>query len=744
MANMDLTKPGTDGTVDTPAKVAAVGETRRAFFNRAMAAASSAALASLLPSGTAEAAPVCHATPGDELLTVGTLQRTPAGILEGLIRMTQEERAIPRTSGVCDDPAVLKLFEGYNGNKVDPAHKVWPKVAGMPAPGPTLRARVGDTVKLTFLDEVDASKFSGTFGGNSEFKTACDSSVNAKIQPNDNNWLPKDDKSPNCFHGSNIANLHFHGTHVTPSGFGDNVLLQVVPYPEKNPALRIQQFDKVFSGNPLAPAHFPTSMPPVWQNEMKSRLTAFDKINLLTGDRSTELQNQKSIAAHEWPAYQPGAYPNFFYITKSPIPGITPPRNFEMDQAPGTHWYHAHKHGSTALDLLNGLAGAFIIEGQYDDELRNWNAKVVDNQKVVVIQEFGDVPNLYRAGLSGGVPRALLVNGQYQPKITMNQGSIVWLRIVNASQQGSMTIDFTGSTFQVRQIAQDGVQFQVTNYNRMANVKTFVMAPANRIDLLVQAPNSQTSFNLIATGANTGGATLMTLVTTSTSEPMAFPTNAQFPQFPAFLRDITGSEIRKTRRLTFGWENGRTGPQRTGTNHVPPHYMINDKQFGEHYVDETMELGDAEEWLIENGTTIAHPFHIHVNPFQVVEMMNPNTTVGGNPVITAADYPLFQNPTPGNEAQRMALIQKCITRDPRPWIVWWDNRAIPTALASASGMVTKPDGSPALMGYFKMWTRFVDFTGMFVDHCHILGHEDRGMMQLVQVVPKPTTTIPHH
>jgi hypothetical protein len=90
------------------------------------------------------------------------------------------------------------------------------------------------------------------------------------------------------------------------------------------------------------------------------------------------------------------------------------------------------------------------------------------------------------------------------------------------------------------------------------------------------------------------------------------------------------------------------------------------------------------------------------------------------------------------------LIQKCITRDPRPWIVWWDNRAIPTALASASGMVTKPDGSPALMGYFKMWTRFVDFTGMFVDHCHILGHEDRGMMQLVQVVPKPTTTIPHH
>jgi len=32
-----------------------------------------------------------------------------------------------------------------------------------------------------------------------------------------------------------------------------------------------------------------------------------------------------------------------------------------------THWYHAHKHGSTAINLLNGMAGALIIEGDYDD-----------------------------------------------------------------------------------------------------------------------------------------------------------------------------------------------------------------------------------------------------------------------------------------------------------------------------------------------------------------------------------------
>ena len=41
-----------------------------------------------------------------------------------------------------------------------------------------------------------------------------------------------------------------------------------------------------------------------------------------------------------------------------------------MGQAPGTHWYHAHKHGSTAVDVSNGMAGAFIIEGDaYDGKL---------------------------------------------------------------------------------------------------------------------------------------------------------------------------------------------------------------------------------------------------------------------------------------------------------------------------------------------------------------------------------------
>jgi FtsP/CotA-like multicopper oxidase with cupredoxin domain len=41
-------------------------------------------------------------------------------------------------------------------------------------------------------------------------------------------------------------------------------------------------------------------------------------------------------------------------------------------------------------------------------------------------------------------------------------------------------------------------------------------------------------------------------------------------------------------------------------------------------------------------------------------------------------------------------------------------------------------------GYFKMRSRFVDYPGQYVLHCHILAHEDRGMMNIVEVVPYKT------
>jgi hypothetical protein len=60
-------------------------------------------------------------------------------------------------------------------------------------------------------------------------------------------------------------------------------------------------------------------------------------------------------------------------------------------------------------------------------------------------------------------------------------------------------------------------------------------------------------------------------------------------------------------------------------------------------------------------------------------------------------------------------------------LIWWDVFAIPSARVASNGAV--------IPGYFKMRSRFVDYPGSYVFHCHILIHEDRGMMFTVEVKP---------
>src|SRR5690349_21994894 len=72
---------------------------------------------------------------------------------------------------------------------------------------------------------------------------------------------------------------------------------------------------------------------------------------------------------------------------------------------------------------------------------------------------------------------------------------------------------------------------------------------------------------------------------------------------------------------------------------------------------------------------------------------------------------------------------------PQPWI-WWDTFPIPLGKKDSTTGKVVP-------GYFKMRTHFADFAGKFVNHCHILAHEDRGMMQLIEVVDNKTQVIHH-
>jgi suppressor of ftsI len=114
-----------------------------------------------------------------------------------------------------------------------------------------------------------------------------------------------------------------------------------------------------------------------------------------------------------------------------------------------------------------------------------------------------------------------------------------------------------------------------------------------------------------------------------------------------------------------------------------PFFYINGKEFNPNKILFKMRLGDVEEWTVVNKTDEWHTFHIHINPYQV-------TKINGKPV---------------------------------KGLLWDDN----VAIGPFGGSIT-----------FR--TRFKDFTGKFVIHCHVLFHEDHGMMAAVEVVPRNAKT----
>src|ERR1043165_4776795 len=679
-----------------------------------------------------------------------------------------------------------------------------------PSPGPTLRARVGDIVELTFLNQIGTGPYWDSID-RGEKGQGCDES----------SQYPGRDTFPDCFHGSSTGNIHFHGTHTNPNSTGDNVLIEVRPSLTVNaqpvvteasvkPAFTSffaeceRQLDKsVLSQWPFTW----NDLPPAWVASQLDLLKRYDsnpniKNKLLPVDLA-----QKAIGA--WPQYYIGAYPYCFripaYAQRNWPPGQAHPpshagvaqaRALQMGQSPGTHWYHAHKHGSTTINVANGMTGAFIIEGGYDDMLNGfygvgWTGPQswTRSQPVLVVNQLDVSPPLFGGGQGGGPPFS--INGRLQPTVTMQPGQVQLWPIANTSSRGGVFFagfgpansagPATPQTFTWRQIAQDGVQFTGGNYDNSKNLQ-LMLSPGGRADFLVQAPTEPGQYVLFASQVRSRCETLAAAPTIPTVGPA--PPKAPYPSpicnvsqpgpflqvnvtgpaatgnqalfippatveaaFPPFLTDITDDEVRGTKTVVF-----ESTP--TGSNPRTIH-SGDGKQFDGN-VGEVVLLNNVEEWKIVNKTVngglktidnkpkvvttdppgvVDHPFHIHINPFQITEFFDPNE---GLPGTTTYNYIFEGQPAAGQcllDIAKPATWKPCEPQTSTTGRVWWDVFAIPSARAvfldNNTRMVVVP-------GYFKMRSRFVDYTGQYVLHCHILAHEDRGMMTIVEVVPLTT------
>lgn len=649
--------------------------------------------------------------------------------LRAIIKMVNKEFSIPNVS-LNDE---YRQFRGWDAN--DEEADVGTEVG----PGPTLRARLGDQVQIAFLNKVNTKKFPYSEVTGRDEPPFSDLGCDRVGKPDGNGKYPypASDKYPNCFHGSNTANIHFHGTHTTPDGLGDNVLVQVLPQmiqpdwtPSFNQLFNSRHIPQAWSELPIAFRRQQLAL--IRQHDIDAAIDA--RKNGLDAPEPLLKKNLDAIAAGLWPQYFVGAFPNYFEIPDYDKPGApfnSGGNGFIAGQAPGTHWYHAHKHGSTSLNIRNGLAGVFIIEssreGGYDHFIRKsfgWGDKYGDHEKIFIFQQYDPTQNLERKQRgTGRGSNEVRINGQMKPTIIMRPGEVQLWRFVNATEGNTAGIINAGNTkigplfkapgFQFVQTAQDGVQFSSANYHCQPFINGLVpnggvpptgegpngliLAAGNRADLLVKAPTS-----LGRTEFKSGDTVLFVVevagdpVTTTNS----FPTD--WPDMPRFLLDLPkpgpNDEPNPYSPVKFQWEPKRTGPGPDQITGDPPHFMINDRQFGQDgpKVDQCMPKDGLQDWVLENYTTIiAHPFHIHINPFQVIRIEAP----------TLPDKPY----------------------EPKGNFLWQDVIAIPPAKITTDGKI--------LPGRVTIRQRYPDFTGTFVLHCHILAHEDRGMMQLVRIVP---------
>ena len=364
---------------------------------------------------------------------------------------------------------------------------------------------------------------------------------------------------------------------------------------------------------------------------------------------------------------------------------------------PGLYWYHPHVHGQTNYQVgEGGMSGAIVIEGLEKHIPRLAHMR----QRLIVMRDTGIGANAPPAGDEDAMGMSMdrmrpqtinsdpcgpelglttTLNGAYQPVITMSPGVPQFFRVVNATGHKTLKLAIDGVKLQV--VAIDGFALD-TNPGTppVLTESSVIIPPAGRAEFVAVGPRSK-------------GAKLRTLCYDSG------PTGDRDPQLElASIVPPKGKEGRAPQVQT-PLNVGAPLPQNAYTTDLPPiaahrvaifsegnrRFFINGKAFS--MSDPPMfvvKTGTVEEWRIVNETTETHDFHIHQVHFLVKEI---------NGVKVVHPY-------------------------------WADTFVIPHR---------RSDGHP---GTLVMLMDFRDpvIKGMFIFHCHILDHEDAGMMAKIQAI----------
>lgn len=367
-------------------------------------------------------------------------------------------------------------------------------------------------------------------------------------------------------------------------------------------------------------------------------------------------------------------------------PGERTSYEFDVPEgSAGTYWYHPHFHGEVAWQLGAGLLGAMVVTGPTDDTVL---AGV--EQHVLVLHDLslaGDRPRP-RSVLEmhdGREGELVLVNGDDARTLHVNAG-LLRLRLVNASSARFFDVAVDGAETALIGLDSSLLEAPVP-------VESVLLPPGQRADLLVRAdragvlvlrdrPYDRGVVKLpgMAKTPRPADGALATLVVHGDRSDVRFPARL------APVERVDPASAVRTRKLVYGGEGNTLRflyEALRGTQYGagegargPVRFAINGRSFDPHRVDFDVELGTTEIWEIENPTPLDHPFHLHIHSFQLLD----------------------------------------VDGAPAPFLAWRD-------------VVNVPRGKTV-----RVVVPFRDHPGTTMFHCHILEHEDNGMMGHVRVV----------
>jgi FtsP/CotA-like multicopper oxidase with cupredoxin domain len=400
------------------------------------------------------------------------------------------------------------------------------------------------------------------------------------------------------------------------------------------------------------------------------------------------------------------------------------------DEPPGLYWYHPHIHGFTKTEILGGASGALIVEGLErakkaaaglpervfiirDQDLVNPNAPPSKSEPMMpkfLVDRDGDAAN---TGTGFGKPaKDLSINyvpvpyPDYPPAvIRMRPGERQLWRVLNASAITylNLAVLFNRVPQPLELVAMDGVPMSHNDpTGESVDPQSHIgLPPGARVEFIVTGPPGGQSGLLVTRTVDTGPggendpnrALAMIVASPAAPEPRSRLESSPQP-LPVPSEPWLGSLAPvRVRRLYF---SEKLAIPNDPTSAVEFYLTVDGQEpkmfdMSSEIPNIVAQQGTVEDWIIENRSNELHAFHIHQLHFLLLDYM-------GKPV---------------NENFLRDTVN----------VPYYNGRAL---------------AYPSVR--LRMDFRDPGIVGTFVYHCHLLEHEDRGMMGTIRVDPSPHAT----